>query len=110
MPEIKPINLLIIDDEEEFLRSMSKRLALRGFNVIAVDRGAKAVEIARAQPIDIALVDLRMPGISGEETLKILKQEHPWMELVVLTGHGSIDSAVECAKTGAHSYLQKPCE
>ncbi len=104
------INLLIVDDEEQFLKSMAKRLEVRGFNVIAVDRGEKAVEAARTQAIDIALVDLKMPGINGEQTLEALKKEHQWMEVVILTGHGSIDSAVECTKSGAYSYLQKPCE
>ena len=106
----KKINLLIVDDEEQFLQSMTKWLEVRDFNVIPVDRGEKAIEAARTQPIDIALVDLRMPGMDGEETLQALKKEHPWMEVVILTGHGSVDSAVECTKIGAWSYLQKPCE
>ena len=104
------INLLIVDDEEQFLRSMTKWLEVRDFHVIAVDRGEKAIEAARTRPIDVALVDLKMPGIDGEQTLQTLKKEHPWMEVVILTGHGSIDSAVECTRIGAHSYLQKPCE
>ncbi len=106
----KQINLLIVDDEEQFLKSMAKRLEVRDFNVIAVDRGEKAVEAAREHPIDIALVDLKMPGMDGEQTLAALKQQHRWMEVVILTGHGSVDSAVECTKSGAYSYLQKPCE
>jgi DNA-binding NtrC family response regulator len=57
----------------------------------------------------VALVDLKMPGINGEETLKALKAEHKWMEVVILAGPGTIDSAVECTKGGAYSYLQKPC-
>lgn len=103
------INLLIVDDEEQFLASISKSLQVRDFNVIAVNRGEKAIEAARTNPIDVALVDLKMPGINGEETLKALKAEHKWMEVVILTGHGTIDSAVECTKSGAYSYLQKPC-
>ena len=106
----KKINLLLVDDEEQFLRSTTKRLEVRDFHVIAVDRGDKAVEAARKHPVDIALVDLKMPGMDGEETLKALKEEHKWMEVVILTGHGSIDSAVECTRVGAYSYLQKPCE
>ncbi|MBC8876468.1 MAG: response regulator [Planctomycetes bacterium] len=109
MPK-KKINLLIVDDEEQFLRSMTKWLEVRDFNVIPVDRGEKAIEAARTQPIDIALVDLKMPGMDGEQTLQALKKEHPCMEVVILTGHGSVDSAVECTKIGAWSYLQKPCE
>ena len=104
------INLLFVDDEDQFLVSMGKRLEARGFRVLAVNRGEKAIETARAHPVDIALVDLKMPGMNGEETLKALKQEHAWMEIVILTGHGSIDSAVECTQSGAHSYLQKPCD
>lgn len=108
MPDSK-INLLIVDDEEQFLQSITKSLQVRDFNVIAVDRGEKAIEAARKNPIDVALVDLKMPGMNGEETLKALKAEHKWMEVVILTGHGTIDSAVECTKSGAYSYLQKPC-
>jgi len=107
--ENNKINLLIVDDEAQFLKSISKSLKVRDFNVIAVDRGEKAIEAARKNPIDVALVDLKMPGINGEETLKVLKAEHKWMEIVILTGHGTIDSAVECTKSGAFSYLQKPC-
>jgi len=108
--EKNKINLLLVDDEEEFLKSMSTRLEVRDFNVLAVNRGEKALEAARNNPVDIALVDLKMPGIDGEETLKALKKEHKWMEVVILTGHGSVDSAVECTKSGAYLYLQKPCE
>lgn len=104
------INLLIVDDEEQFLESIKKRLEIRDFHVIAVNRGEKAIEAARENPIDIALVDLKMPGMDGDETLAALKKEHEWMEVVILTGHGSIDSAMQCAKNGAYSYLQKPCE
>lgn len=104
------INLLIVDDEEQFLDSIKRRLEVREFNVIAVNRGEKAIEAAKKNPIDIALVDLKMPGINGEETLKELKKAHKWMEVVILTGHGSIESAVECTKSGAYEYLQKPCK
>jgi DNA-binding NtrC family response regulator len=104
------INLLIVDDEEQFLESITKSLELRGFNVTAVNRGEKAIEAADNKPIDIALIDLKMPGISGQETLKRLKAGHPWLEAVILTGHGAVDSAIECASIEAYSYLQKPCD
>ena len=108
--EKKKINLLFVDDEEDFLRSITKRLEVRDFNVTAVKRGDDAIKAARNQTIDIALVDLKMPGIDGEQTLQTLKKEHEWMEVVILTGHGSMDSAVQLTKSGAYSYLQKPCE
>jgi len=106
----KKIHLLFVDDEIQFLESMKKRLESRDFHVLAVDRGEKAIIAARQTPVDVALVDLKMPGINGEETLKALKKEHQWMEIVILTGHGSVDSAVECTQSGAYSYLQKPCD
>lgn len=108
--ETRKINLLFVDDEERFLESMGKRLEARGFEVVTANRGEKALEIARQQPVDIALVDLKMPGINGEETLAQLKKEHQWMEVIILTGHGSIDSAVDCTRIGAFDYLQKPCD
>jgi DNA-binding NtrC family response regulator len=108
--EKEKINLLIVDDEEQFLSSISRSLALRDFNVIAVSRGDLALEAARKQAIDVALVDLKMPGMGGQETLEALKKEHPWMEIVILTGHGTIESAAACTRSGAYLYLQKPCE
>ena len=104
------INILIVDDEEQFLSSISRSLEVRDFNVVTVSRGEKAIAAARSQPFDIALVDLKMPGMDGEETLKALKKEHKWLEVVILTGHGTIDSAAECTRSGAYSFLQKPCE
>jgi DNA-binding NtrC family response regulator len=104
------INILIVDDEEIFLNSMKTRLETRDFKVVAVDRGEKAIEEAKKQSFDVALVDLKMPGINGEETLKELKKVDKWLEVVILTGHGSIESAVECTKHGAYEYLQKPCK
>ena len=67
--EMNKIDLLIVDDEEQFLNSISRSLEMRDFNVTAVNRGDKALEAARSHPIDIALVDLKMPGMDGQETL-----------------------------------------
>jgi DNA-binding NtrC family response regulator len=104
--ENNKISLLIVDDELHFLKSISKRLEVRDFKVIAAARIEKAIDAARKSPIDVALVDLKMPGIKGEETLKALKAEHKWMEFVILTGHGTIDSAVECTKSGAFLFAK----
>jgi DNA-binding NtrC family response regulator len=104
------IKLLIVDDEVRFLQTLKQRLSLRDFDVTAVSDGQAALEIAATQEFDIALVDLKMPGISGEEVLHQLKSQPPLVEVVILTGHGSIDSAVQCTQAGAYSYLQKPCE
>ena len=106
----RKIKLLIVDDEERFLRTLAQRLTLRDFDVTPVGNGAQAVEIAREQAFDLAIVDLKMPGIGGEKVLELLKQQDPHIEVIILTGHGTIDSAVECTKLGSYHYLQKPCE
>ena len=106
----KKIKLLAVDDEERFLKTLTDRLILRGFDVTAATSGDDALRAATEQNFDLALVDLKMPGISGERLLELLKERHPFIEVIILTGHGSIDSAVECTRLGAYGYLQKPCE
>lgn len=106
----KKIKLLIVDDEERFLESIAKRLQMRDFEVTTATRGAEAVEIAREEKFDLALLDLKMPGMDGKQVLQILKSEHKYLEVIILTGHGSMDSAVDCTKLGAFSYLPKPYE
>ncbi len=104
------IRLLIVDDEERFLKTLATRLGMRDFEVTPISNGSEAVEVARQQRFDLALVDLKMPGISGEKVLELLKKNDAYIEVVILTGHGSIDSAVECTRMGCFGYLQKPCE
>ena len=109
--EKKKINLLLADDDEQFLETTAKTLGAMDFNVIAVNQGEKAVETARKNPIDIALVDLKMPGMGGIQTLEALKSEHELMEVVIiLTGYATLDSIVQCFRSGAYSFLHKPCE
>jgi DNA-binding NtrC family response regulator len=104
------IKLLIVDDEEKFLESIAKRLEMRDFKVRTATRGAQAVEIAREEKFDLALLDLKMPGMDGKQVLEILKKEHKHIEVIILTGHGSVDSAIDCTKLGAFGYLPKPYE
>jgi len=104
------IKLLIVDDEVKFLNSIAQRLELRDFDVTKATSGDHAVEAARSGMFDLALLDLKMPGMDGKQVLEILKKEHKYLEVVILTGHGSVDSAVECTKLGAFGYLPKPYE
>lgn len=104
------IKLLIVDDEVKFLDSIAQRLRLRGFDVTTAVSGAEALGAAGAGKFDLALLDLKMPGMDGTEVLKRLKEEHKYLEVIILTGHGSLDSAVECTKLGAFGYLPKPYE
>lgn len=106
----KKLKLLIVDDEIDFLNSVAKRLELRGFEVTPVTNGEDALREATKGHFDVALLDLKMPGMDGTEVLDLLKKKHKFLEVVILTGHGSIDSAVECTKLGAFDYLTKPYE
>lgn len=99
-----------MDDEKRFRTTLARRLALRDFDVTQASSGQGAIEAARRQEFDLALLDLNMPGMSGEQVLDVLKQEHPFIEVIILTGHGSVESAVHCTQTGSYGYLQKPCE
>jgi DNA-binding NtrC family response regulator len=104
------IRLLIVDDEVAFLDSIAKRLELRDFEVARATNGKDALEAAGQQKFDLALVDLKMPGMDGRELLARLKASHKYLEVIILTGHGSLESAVECTKLGAYGYLPKPYE
>ena len=104
------IKLLIVDDETRFLNAIAQRLRKRGFDVRTAENGEIAIGLAREEKFDIALVDLKMPGMDGSEVLRVLKDEHEFLEAIILTGHGSLDSAVELTKLGAFSYLPKPYE
>jgi len=104
------IRILIVDDEVNFLNSIARRLELRSFGVTKASSGTAALEAAKTGSFDLALLDLKMPGMDGTEVLKTLKREHRYIEVIMLTGHGSINSAVECTKLGAFSYLSKPYE
>ncbi|MFH1532997.1 MAG: response regulator [Pseudomonadota bacterium] len=104
------IKLLIVDDEIKFLDSIAKRLSMRGLDVTKAANGADALKAAEQGRFDLALLDLKMPGMDGKQVLEILKRDHRYLEVIILTGHGSIDSAVECTRLGAFSYLPKPYE
>mgnify|MGYP001237786131 CR=1 FL=1 len=102
--------VLLVDDEQDFLETLSNRLEMRGLKVSAVTSGEQAVTEARQQEYDAIVVDLAMPGIDGLETLKRIKADNPNAEIIMLTGHASIQSGVEAMKLGAGDFLQKPVE
>lgn len=102
------IKILLVDDEPEFLKTVSERLTLNDFDVIAVSNGGEAIASAEKGFFDVAVVDFQMPGMDGSKVLKALKERHKYLEIIMLTGHATINSAVECTKLGAFKYLEKP--
>ena len=106
--EEKKIKLLIVDDDEKFLKTISERLGLKDFDVTSASEGTQALKAAKKGKFDVAILDLKMPGMDGMEVLQSLKKKHKFLEVIMLTGFASIDSAVEATKLGALGYLEKP--
>ena len=104
------IRVLLVDDEENLVEYMSKRLLKNGFSVKASFSGEEAIEAAKDATYDVAVVDLKMPGMDGVETQKRLREIQPFLQCIVLTGHGSIESALESGHEDAFEYLLKPVD
>jgi len=103
--------LLIVDDETRFRETLSERLILRGITNEAVGDGVTAIQLVRGDPdIDVVILDRMMPGISGEQVLKDIRLYRPEVQVIFLTGHGDMDSAMEVGKLEAYAYLEKPCD
>lgn len=103
-------NVLLVDDELEFLETLVKRLTKRGLNISTAKSGEEALAIIRGQGIDVAVLDVRMPGIDGIQTLREIKKLDPLMEVIMLTGHASIEVAIAGMELGAFDYLMKPAD
>jgi DNA-binding NtrC family response regulator len=101
--------ILLVDDEERFRTNLRKMLAAQGFDVTAVGSGQEALDELALQPYDVILLDMRMPAMDGLETLAAIKERHPDPEVVILTGHASVDAAAEIIRLGASEFLLKPC-
>ena len=109
-PTIRVIRILLVDDEETLLEYLSKRLLRQGHTVKAAFSGEEAIEAAKQEHFDVAVVDLKMPGIDGVETQARLREIQPFLQCIVLTGHGSIESALESGHEEAFKYLLKPVD
>lgn len=103
--------ILLVDDEERFRTSLAQRLRRRGYDTLDLGSGEEAIRALRAdREIDVIVLDRKMPGMQGEETLREIKQHRPETQVIMLTGHGTIESATEAGRLDAFGYLQKPCE
>ncbi|MGE4291084.1 MAG: response regulator [Desulfovibrio sp.] len=107
---MEPIRLLLVDDEAEFLQTLAKRMQRRGLRAELAHSGESALELLRAEPADVVVLDVKMPGMGGIETLRTLKREHPLTEVILLTGHADLDAAVQGMELGAFDYLMKPMD
>lgn len=106
----RPLRVLLVDDEDRFRASLARRLSVRGYEVHDVGTGEEAVRRVRQQQPDVVLLDRRMPKMSGEEVLESIKRIAPEVQIVMLTGHATLDSAAMTGRLRAFAYLEKPCE
>ncbi len=102
--------ILLVDDEEEFCNLLSERLRNRGMKVDAVNSGEDAVSKVENESFDAIIVDLSMPGIDGLETLRRIKEKRPDLEVIMLTGHATVQNSIEAMKLGADDLLEKPVD
>jgi DNA-binding NtrC family response regulator len=104
------MKLLLVDDESDFRHTLLKRLQRRNVDVQGVESGQTALAWLQAHPVDVVILDVRMPGMDGIETLREIKSRHPLIEVIMLTGHASMEVAIEGMENGAFDYLMKPMD
>jgi len=108
---MKDAFILLADDEVQFVEAMTKRLNKRGLQVISSLSGEKALDMMEShRNLDVVILNIKMPGMDGIQTLQEMKKRFPLVEVIMLTGHRTIESAVEGMKLGAFDYLIKPCD
>ena len=105
------VNVLLVDDEIPFVETVSKRLSSKGINVLQAFSGEEALlQLERNPDLEIVVLDVKMPGMDGIATLAQIKRHSPQVEVIILTGHGTFESAMKGMRLGAFDYLNKPCE
>jgi two-component system phosphate regulon sensor histidine kinase PhoR len=104
------IRILLVDDEEMIRHSWNRLLSARGFQLLEAENGQAALDVLSKNSIDLILLDLKMPVMGGEEFLRVIQASHPDVPVIIITGHGTLDTAVECMKNGAYDFITKPFE
>ena len=102
--------VLLVDDEPDFVAPLLKRMKRRGIDITAAGSGEEALELLDSDPVDVVVLDLKMPGMGGLETLREIKRRHPLVEVIMLTAHANVQDAMCGMNCGAFDYLLKPIE
>ncbi|MBF0515757.1 MAG: response regulator [Nitrospirae bacterium] len=103
-------SILIVDDEEQFLEMLSKRLQARGLRIDSSTHGADALRKINEKDFDAIVLDLSMPGMDGMEVLQRIKHDNPELQVIILTGHATLEKSVEAMKGGAVDFMEKPVD
>ena len=104
------MKIMLVDDEERFLTTTQKLLTKKGIDVVTAASGTEALEVLKGRHIHVVILDVKMPGMDGNETLKQIKTRFPLVEVIMLTGHATVESAIDGLKSGATDYLMKPTD
>ena len=104
------INVLLVDDEKDFVESLAERLQIRDYKVTTAFSGDEAIKLVENNDFDVIVLDVQMPGKSGVETLKEIKNIDQLSQVIMLTGHATVKTAIEGMKNGAFDYLMKPTD
>ena len=104
------MKMMLVDDEERFLSTTQKLLSKKGYDVLTAASGGEALEKLRTGNVHVVILDVKMPGMDGIATLREIKRQFPTVEVIMLTGHATVESAIEGLKTGATDYLMKPAD
>jgi DNA-binding NtrC family response regulator len=107
---MEQMTLMLVDDEERFLSTTQKLLAKKGIHALTATSGEKALELLGMNPVHVVILDVKMPGMDGNVTLREIKRLFPLVEVIMLTGHATVESAVDGLKAGAIDYLTKPAD
>ena len=105
-----PSRILLVDDEKDFVEMLTLRLQEIGEEVLQAYSGLESLEKLKETEIDVVILDVKMPGMDGIETLQEIKKNYPLVEVIMLTGHGTIETAVQGMKQGAYDFLIKPAD
>jgi DNA-binding NtrC family response regulator len=108
--KVDSFTVLLVDDEKDFLETLVKRLRKRKLDVIGASGGLEAVSIVTRQPVDVVVLDVKMPDMNGIDTLKKIKSIRPSAEVIMLTGHADTEVAIQGMELGAFDYLMKPAD
>jgi DNA-binding NtrC family response regulator len=101
---------MLVDDEERYLRTTAKLLEKRGIQVVTAQSGEQALELLKTHDVHVVILDVKMPGMDGFKTLRAIKTLYPPVEVIFLTGHATMDSAIEGLQFGAFDYVMKPAD
>lgn len=102
--------ILLVDDEEEFVSTLAERIETRGAKVVTATSGQEAIDKIKDENFDAIVLDLQMPGMNGIEAMKAILEKKPEMQVILLTGYGTIERGVEAVKQGAMDFLEKPID